>query len=59
MYKLAIHSIDKLSNKTGSFLYIDNMEAITPVFIDLKDLFDYCHINNYKRTINREYIKEL
>jgi hypothetical protein len=51
MNKVAIQSIDRLTNKTGSFLYIDNMEAITPVFIDLKELFDYCKENQ----INHEY----
>ena len=51
MNKVAIQSKDKLTNKTGSFLYIDNMEAITPVFIDLKELFDYCK----KNQINHEY----
>jgi len=51
MNKVAIQSIDRLTNKTGSFLYVDNMEAITPVFIDLKELFDYCK----KNQINHEY----
>lgn len=49
-YFYCIQCVDKISGKTGDFVYEENrpFEAISPIFDDLQGLFTWTRANNFE-----------